>query len=80
MAHPAVVEHLRKIGVTAVELLPVTSIADEPSLVQRGVTNYWGYATLGFLAPHAGYASAPGARDHRVPRRWSRPCTPRASR
>ena len=61
MAHPAVVEHLRRIGVTAVELLPVTSIADEPSLVQRGVTNYWGYATLGFLAPHAGYASAPGA-------------------
>jgi isoamylase len=61
MAHPAVIEHLKKIGVTTVELLPVTSIADEPSLVQRGVTNYWGYATLGFLAPHGGYASAPGA-------------------
>jgi isoamylase len=61
MAHPAVIEHLKKIGVTAVELLPVTSIADEPPLLQRGVTNYWGYATLGFFAPHAGYASVPGA-------------------
>ena len=61
MAHPAVIEHLKRIGVTAVELLPVTSIADEPPLLTRGVTNYWGYATLGFLAPHAGYASVPGA-------------------
>ena len=61
MAHPAVTEHLKRIGVTAVELLPVTSIADEPPLLARGVTNYWGYATLGFLAPHAGYASVPGA-------------------
>jgi isoamylase len=61
LAHPAVVEHLRRIGVTAVELLPVMSIADEPPLLERGRTNYWGYATLGFLAPHAGYASVPGA-------------------
>jgi isoamylase len=61
MAHPAVIEHLKRIGVTSVELLPVTSIADEPPLLARGVTNYWGYATLGFLAPHAGYASVPGA-------------------
>ena len=41
--------------------MPVTSIADKPGLLHRGVTNYWGYATLGFLAPHAGYASVPGA-------------------
>ncbi len=61
LAHPAVVEHLRRMGVTAVELLPVTSIADEPPLLARGLPNYWGYATLGFLAPHAGYASTPGA-------------------
>ncbi|MBA3906213.1 MAG: glycogen debranching protein GlgX [Pseudonocardiales bacterium] len=61
MAHPAVIEHLKRLGVTAVELLPVTSIADEPPLLTRGITNYWGYATLGFLAPHAGYASVPGA-------------------
>ncbi len=61
MAHPAVIEHLKRLGVTAVELLPVTSIADEPPLLARAITNYWGYATLGFLAPHAGYASVPGA-------------------
>ncbi|GAA2571042.1 glycogen debranching protein GlgX [Pseudonocardia hydrocarbonoxydans] len=61
LAHPAVTGHLRRIGVTAVELLPVTSIADEPPLLERGMPNYWGYATLGFLAPHAGYASVPGA-------------------
>ncbi|GAA3243852.1 glycogen debranching protein GlgX [Pseudonocardia petroleophila] len=60
LAHPAVVAHLTRIGVTAVELLPVTSIADEPPLLERGLPNYWGYATLGFLAPHAGYASVPG--------------------
>jgi len=60
MAHPAVVAHLKRIGVTAVELLPVCASASEPALVERGATNYWGYSTLGFLAPHAGYASMPG--------------------
>jgi glycogen operon protein len=60
LTHPAVLEHLRRTGVTAVELLPVTSIADEPPLLARRLPNYWGYATLGFLAPHAGYASVPG--------------------
>jgi glycogen operon protein len=61
LAHPAVIEHLRRLGVTAVELMPVAAIADEPPLLERGRPNYWGYATLGFLAPHAGYASRPGA-------------------
>ena len=61
LAHPAVLEHLTRTGVTAVELLPVCAIADEPPLLERGLSNYWGYATLGFLAPHAGYASVPGA-------------------
>ncbi len=61
LAHPAVVAHLRRIGVTAVELLPVTAIVDEPPLLGRGVRNYWGYSPLGFLAPHPGYASRPGA-------------------
>jgi isoamylase len=60
MAHPAVVEHLTRTGVTAVELLPVAAIAEEPPLLERGHRNYWGYATLGFLAPHPGYASVPG--------------------
>ncbi len=61
LAHPAVIEHLCRLGVTAVELLPVAAIADEPPLLERGRSNYWGYATLGFLAPHAGYASRAGA-------------------
>ncbi|MGH3568339.1 MAG: glycogen debranching protein GlgX [Pseudonocardia sp.] len=61
LAHPAVISHLRRLGVTAVELLPVTAIADEPALLDRGTPNYWGYATLGFLAPNGRYASTPGA-------------------
>ncbi|HEY2203788.1 MAG TPA: glycogen debranching protein GlgX [Pseudonocardia sp.] len=60
LAHPSVVEHLTRLGVTAVELLPVHALADEPSLLRRDARNYWGYSTLGFLAPHAGYASVPG--------------------
>lgn len=61
LAHPAVIAHLKRIGTTAVELLPVASIAAEPSLLERAAPNYWGYSTLGFMAPHAGYASVPGA-------------------
>ncbi len=60
LAHPAVVEHLVRLGVTTVELLPVHAIGDESSLRQRGRSNYWGYSTLGFLAPHPGYASVAG--------------------
>ena len=60
LAHPAVLEHLCRLGVTAVELLPVHSCVDESNLLRRGARNYWGYSTLGFLAPHAGYASVPG--------------------
>ncbi|PPK62377.1 glycogen debranching protein GlgX [Actinokineospora auranticolor] len=60
LAHPAVVEHLVRLGVTAVELLPVHTHADEPMLLRSGRHNYWGYSTLGYLAPHAGYASRPG--------------------
>jgi glycogen operon protein len=60
LAHPAVLEHLCRLGVTAVELLPVHSFVDESGLLRRGARNYWGYSTLGFLAPHAGYASVPG--------------------
>ncbi|BDO41555.1 glycogen operon protein GlgX homolog [Cellulomonas sp. NTE-D12] len=57
LAHPTVVEHLVRLGVTAVELLPVHAHASEPHLVRRGLTNYWGYNTLGFFAPHAPYAT-----------------------
>ncbi|HXV92374.1 MAG TPA: glycogen debranching protein GlgX [Pseudonocardia sp.] len=60
LAHPAVVDHLRRTGVTAVELLPVAAMEDEPPLLERRMPNYWGYSTLGFLAPSARYASVPG--------------------
>ena len=57
LAHPAAIEHLLRLGVTAVELLPVHAFTDEPHLTQRGLTNYWGYNTLAFFAPHPRYAA-----------------------
>ena len=65
LGHPAVIEHLRRIGVTAVELLPVHQFLPEQALVQRDLTNYWGYNTIGFLAPHNRYSSA-GQRGEQV--------------
>jgi isoamylase len=58
LAHPAVLEHLTSLGVTTVELLPVHHHVPELNLLRQGLTNYWGYNTLGFFAPHAGYSSA----------------------
>ena len=60
LAHPVAIEHLTRLGVTAVELLPVHAFVDEPSLTRRGRHNYWGYSPLGYFAPHAAYASEPG--------------------
>ncbi|WP_346960925.1 glycogen debranching protein GlgX [uncultured Arthrobacter sp.] len=57
MAHPAMVEHLVSLGVTAVQLLPVHFHIDEPHLQNLGLPNYWGYNTAAFFAPHPGYAS-----------------------
>jgi isoamylase len=57
VAHPAVIAHLRSLGVTAVELLPVHEIVDDLFLVQKGLRNYWGYNTLNFFAPAGRYAS-----------------------
>jgi glycogen operon protein len=54
-----VIEHLGQLGVTAVELMPVHQFVPEQELVERGLTDYWGYNTIGFLAPHNGYASVP---------------------
>jgi glycogen operon protein len=65
VAHPAVIAHLQRIGVTAVELMPVHQFVAEPSQVARGLTNYWGYNTIGFLAPHNRYSSA-GQRGEQV--------------
>ncbi len=58
LAHRATVEHLTRLGVTAVELLPVQAFTSEPDVLRRGLTNHWGYNTLGFFAPHASYAAA----------------------
>ncbi|HQK32914.1 MAG TPA: glycogen debranching enzyme GlgX, partial [Phycicoccus sp.] len=58
MAHPDTIAHLKGLGVTAVELLPVHAFTSEPALVKRGLTNHWGYNTMGFLAPHGAYAAA----------------------
>ncbi|GGK70790.1 glycogen debranching protein GlgX [Ornithinimicrobium pekingense] len=65
VAHPAVVEHLTRLGVTAIELLPVHQFVDDPHLQDKGLSNYWGYNTIGFLAPHNGY-SAYGHRGQQV--------------
>jgi len=58
LAHPATIDHLRTLGVTSVELLPIQVFASEPHLVHRGLSNYWGYNTLGFFAPEPRYATA----------------------
>jgi isoamylase len=56
LASEPAIEYLKWLGVTAVELLPVHHICDESFLVERGVRNYWGYSTIGYLAPHSEYA------------------------
>ena len=65
LAHPAIIAHLQRLGITAVELMPVHQFIAEKSLVARGLANYWGYNTIGFLAPHNRYASA-GQRGEQV--------------
>ncbi len=56
LASEPAIEHLRRLGVTAIELLPVHSYVPDRHLVERGLTNYWGYNSIGFFAPHARYA------------------------
>jgi isoamylase len=60
IAHPAIVAHLKSLGVTAIELLPVHQFITDHYLAEKGLTNYWGYNTIGFFAPHDAYASRPG--------------------
>ena len=64
LAHPAAIDHLTMLGITAVELLPVHEFVDESHLIEKGLVNYWGYNSLGFFAPAARYAHAgdPGAQ------------------
>jgi isoamylase len=64
-AHPAVIEHLLSLGVTAVELMPIHQFVNDHRLLERGLRNYWGYNTIGFFAPHNEYASS-GQRGEQV--------------
>ncbi len=60
-----VIDYLRDLGVSAVELMPVQQFFTEPAVAARGMVNYWGYNTVGFFAPHAAYASS-GTRGGQV--------------
>ncbi len=65
LAHPAAIAHLRALGVTAVELMPVHHFVSEPHLLRKGLSNYWGYNSLAYFAPHAAYAAS-GSRGEQV--------------
>ncbi|MFK7752874.1 MAG: glycogen debranching protein GlgX [Sedimentitalea sp.] len=66
MATPAMLDHLSRLGVTAVELLPVQALKSEAALVGRGLVNYWGYNTIGFFAPEPRYAGPAGVSGFRA--------------
>jgi isoamylase len=57
LAHPAVIDHLKKLGVTAIELMPVHQFVTDHGLTEKGLRNYWGYNTIGFFAPHEAYSA-----------------------
>ncbi|OBJ71617.1 glycogen debranching protein GlgX [Mycobacterium sp. 1274756.6] len=57
LAHPAIIEHLQELNVTAIELMPVHQFMHDSRLLDMGLRNYWGYNTFGFFAPHHGYAA-----------------------
>jgi len=58
LAHPLSIEYLKNLGITAVELLPVHQFVQDSTLVERGLRNYWGYNSIGYLAPHNEYSAA----------------------
>ena len=81
IAHPTMIEYLTGLGVTALELMPVHQFVHDHRLADLGLRNYWGYNTIGFFAPYHGYAAmGVSASRCRSSARWSRRCTPRASR
>ncbi len=65
LADPAVIDHLTALGVTAIELMPVHQFVNDPHLQEQGLSNYWGYNSIGFFAPHNGYAAF-GSRGEQV--------------
>ncbi|WP_066515380.1 glycogen debranching protein GlgX [Curtobacterium ammoniigenes] len=58
VAHPAIIDHLKRLGITTLELMPVHQFVNDSTLSERGLSNYWGYNTLGFFAPHSRYSSS----------------------
>jgi isoamylase len=64
LTSPAALDHLKSLGVTAIELLPVHHFVRDKHLVDRGLTNYWGYNSIGFLVPDIRYALPPAATEH----------------
>jgi isoamylase len=65
MAHPSVIDHLKALGVTSIELMPVHHFIQDSSLQKKGLANYWGYNSIGFFAPNAAYSSS-GDRGEQV--------------
>ena len=65
LAYPLVIEYLRKLGVTAIELMPIHQFVNDSFLQEKGLSNYWGYNTIGFFAPHNAYSSS-GQRGEQV--------------
>ena len=65
LAHPSVIEYLKKLGITAIELMPIHQFVNDPFLQEKGLNNYWGYNTIGFFAPHNAYSSQ-GQRGEQV--------------
>ena len=65
LAYPSVIEYLKKLGVTAIELMPIHQFVNDSFLQEKGLSNYWGYNTIGFFAPHNAYSSS-GERGEQV--------------
>ena len=66
LAEPKIIDHLRRLGITAIELLPIHAFVQDRNLVQKGLRNYWGYNTLGFFAVEPRYLSENSAHEMRV--------------
>jgi len=66
LADPYFIEHIQKLGVTAIELLPVHAFSQDQFLIERGLRNYWGYSTLSYFAPEPAYMSSGGLDEMRV--------------
>ncbi len=65
LAYPSVIEYLKKLGITAIELMPIHQFVNDSFLQEKGLSNYWGYNTIGFFAPHNAYSSS-GQRGEQV--------------